>query len=765
MSLIAAIVAFSPFSPGMPSGGLDPSWVFALNQAVAQGFTFGDDIIFTFGPYASIYSKAYYPSTDFMMVSGSLYLALSYWAYFLFLMKGVQRFWSLVFCALLAGFVFTQDPLFFSLPLLVGLVSAKIIFSLEGELLPKSKLTPFYMVLLFAPLGLLPLIKGSMLVLSGGVVALCAIFFAVSKQRLLAVICIGSPVVSMYVFWIASGQSAAALPNYFINLAPILSGYTEAMATEGKITEVVVYLIASALLLLPILTQKQLTNASKFFLFGIYFAFLFVAFKAGFVRHDGHAVIAGTSLLFAAMLLPFVLKTRIIFPVVIFAMVSGYYINNHYVNMSAESIANGFKSTYSSAWHGVENRIIDGNRLQQNFDVAVNSLRQQASFPVLQGTTDIYSFNQSYLIASGNTWSPRPVFQSFAAYTPALAEANRNHLLGKQAPDNIIFKVESIDGRFPSMDDGASWPVLMYKYRPIRMENGYLFLRKREEIGEMVEPLKLTREKHKFGESISLPDSSRPIFVQMEIEPTVIGRLASIFYKSSHLAITLVNNNGMKSKNRIISGMAKSGFLISPHIENVTEFSLLYGKIGLLNDKKVKSMEVTSSDGTNWLWKDEYWVTFSQIETVPPVNLSSITTFDGFEDKFSGLKVATAKKCDGNVDSINGASFVPGELSASSLLNVNGWLANSVEKGTLPEAVYVTLTDKQGKYLYIRTRRTPRPDVGEHFKRPTLNESGYSTLVDISATSRGQYSLGIAVEESGRIEICPNINIPIKITK
>ncbi|MEB0164956.1 hypothetical protein QN360_18850, partial [Glaciimonas sp. CA11.2] len=36
--LITIASIFVPLSPAMPSGGLDPSWQFALNQAVAQGF-------------------------------------------------------------------------------------------------------------------------------------------------------------------------------------------------------------------------------------------------------------------------------------------------------------------------------------------------------------------------------------------------------------------------------------------------------------------------------------------------------------------------------------------------------------------------------------------------------------------------------------------------------------------------------------------------------------------------------------------------------
>jgi hypothetical protein len=70
-------------------------------------------------------------------------------------------------------------------------------------------LAAFYVALLFAPFGLLPLVKGSMLILCGAIATLCAVFFIANKHRLLAIICLFAPIVSMLFFWIASGQSVA----------------------------------------------------------------------------------------------------------------------------------------------------------------------------------------------------------------------------------------------------------------------------------------------------------------------------------------------------------------------------------------------------------------------------------------------------------------------------------------------------------------------------------------------------------------------------
>src|SRR6516164_5896795 len=70
-ALIIAWLLLMPFAPGMPTAGLDGSWPYALNEAIARGYVFGRDVIFTFGPLASVYSRLYSPATDTMMLVGS----------------------------------------------------------------------------------------------------------------------------------------------------------------------------------------------------------------------------------------------------------------------------------------------------------------------------------------------------------------------------------------------------------------------------------------------------------------------------------------------------------------------------------------------------------------------------------------------------------------------------------------------------------------------------------------------------------------------
>lgn len=626
VSLITVIALFVPLSPDMPLSYLDDSWAFGINQGIHQGLWMGQDIVFTYGPYASIFTKSYHPSTDLMMVSGSAYLALSYWLMFVLLMKGAHYLWGSVFLLSLPTLLFSanhltsfflRDTLLFSFPLLLGLLTFKM--AITGQTLTiKSKLAPFHMALLFAPLGLLPLIKGSIMMLCCAVIVLCAVLFMAHKEKLLAATCLATPVLSMFLFWIASGHPANVLPDYLSGMAPIVSGYSGAMSIEGDSDEVTLYLLAASVLLLTIAIKMEAAPVAKLFLFCLYFMFLFIAFKAGFVRHDGHALISGTSLLIAAILLALVASGQhTILPSVLLALFTWCYIDSAHLNTSTGRLLQNTTSTYSSMWYGINNRLGTPNGLRLEFDRAIDTLQKQASFPVLQGTTDIYSYNQALLVASGNTWSPRPIFQSYAAYTPVLAEKNRNHLLGTQAPDNIIFKVEPVDGRMASMEDGASWPVMMAHYRPTHMQNGFLFLQKKANIAGIGDFLALTKEKHKLGERVGLPDSEQALFAKIEVLPTFLGQMARILYKPSPLQISLELDNGQVKQFRFIAGMAEAGFVISPLIENTAGFGALFAQQSLLESEKVKAMTITALGGNVEFWQSQYTLAISQIQPPP----------------------------------------------------------------------------------------------------------------------------------------------------
>ena len=610
--LFILISVLVPFSPKMPAPGLDSSWALGLNQAVALGLSFGNDIIFTLGPYSSIYTKAYHPATDWMMIGGGLYLACAYWISLILLMKGIKWYCTLFLAINLLVMTYARDSLLFIYPLLVGLTCYKTLSI--NEAIPKhSTPIPFHTKLavafLFTPFGLLPLIKGSLLIICLTIALLCTLFFLWHKHTTLVFISLASPLVSMMLFWIGAGQSITYLFHYLITSLVLASGFTEAMAFTGNNNEIIIYLCATLLICFSITWQKQIPFISRFFLLCLFFVFLFLSFKTGFTRHYGHAFIASTSILIAALLLPYLFNSKIIIPIILFCLYSSNYIAAHYTQIS---ISKNILSTYASAWHGLKNRCTNKSWLHQNFTLSLNFMKQQASFPKIQGTTDIYSYNQAYLIASEIPWAPRPVLQSYSVFTPWLAKKNKAHLLSEHRPDNIIFKIEPIDERLPSLEDGMSWPLLLNDYQPTQLINDFLLLRKRNASPPVI--TLVAKEQHALGEVIKVPNINHPLLLEIDIKPTFYGLLALTFFKANPLLIDIELKSGVKKQYRLITNMAKAEFLISPLIESTQEFALLYSNAALLGNKQVSSLSINSEPSHSYHWQETYTILFKEMK-------------------------------------------------------------------------------------------------------------------------------------------------------
>src|SRR5206468_10422393 len=109
-AVVTMLAVFVPFSPELPVIGNEGSCRFALNQDVAQGLVFGTDIVYTYGPYASIFTKYYHPATDRLMLGGSGFLALCYAVLLIVLAATVHRPWMLlVYTTLCAGIMYSHE--------------------------------------------------------------------------------------------------------------------------------------------------------------------------------------------------------------------------------------------------------------------------------------------------------------------------------------------------------------------------------------------------------------------------------------------------------------------------------------------------------------------------------------------------------------------------------------------------------------------------------------------------------------------------------
>jgi hypothetical protein len=192
-------------------------------------------------------------------------------------------------------------------------------------------------------------------------------------------------------------------------------------------------------------------------------------------------------------------------------------------------------------------------------------------------TVDLYSYRQGAILAKGLKYAPRPVFQSYSAYTPWLARVNREHLQSARAADRVFFAIEPIDGRLASMEDGLSWFELMTRYRlkgAFGMAGAlYLDLVRQSGAGS-----------YDLGPATSI---SLPLGEWRDVPFAVAwvsGRIASSslplrlraqVVRSPIYLIEMELANGHAVRRRLIDSMIPAGFLVSPLVDTTWDFLLL----------------------------------------------------------------------------------------------------------------------------------------------------------------------------------------------
>jgi hypothetical protein len=645
------VEAFVLLAPTMPEGGLQGSWTYSLNEAVAHRLIFGKDIIFTFGPYASIYTRLYSPSTVWGMLLGSLVLGSLFFACLAWLARetrGSSLTILVLILAVLEAPAYYPDALLFSIPLLVSLAVFKLQITNSGDALGKKSAVTL-VLLAFAGLGLLPLVKQTLLLLVAGVCLACAVFLVANGRRVLALACPAATGFSMVAFWVSAGQPLWALPGFLASARTIISGYSDAMSVDGSHQELAVFAVGAAMVLFGIAAHRELTLAQRGFLLLMFSLFLFLAFKEGFVREDGHFLVAMNCLSFSCLFLllldagakPAPGRRLVLAGALMVTVLTGA---TEWRNNFAYDAAKGGGSLMqhedepSGAWFmrlikeagyaKVMAMIVSAAPLggvvaprlgswSEDFSASNRAINESSGLNfALQGRVDVYSFEQSSLFARGYQWDPRPVLQSYSAYTPELIRLDEQHLRSSGAPDHLIFRLETIDDHLPSMDDGLSWPAMLDNYSVAGSSGNWVLLnRKSGTIKRVSAYIPLGTVAAELGEEVSIPEASGPVFVEVHATLSTVGKLIDLAYKVPWLSIRVTRKDGEQSEYRVNADMMETGFVLSPLITTNEEFVRLFDPGATLHGgNEIKSFTLKVSGRKTACWNKGYTAAFEQYE-------------------------------------------------------------------------------------------------------------------------------------------------------
>jgi hypothetical protein len=594
-ALLIAAGVLLPIPPQFLAIPLDRAFGATLHFGAARGYGVGTRLISAFGPLGFVFYPQYDPDTFFWLLALRSVLAVATcWALAWIGYAAWGSPWgAAVALFTCAPFLAPPDVWFLTLPALAVLVD-----------LPAGRAPPAALRLsLGAAIGLASLIKFT--VMLAALAVLVPLTAGALRTRRRAALAGGAAVLAAAAAWLATGQTGDCLHYLDWSLRDTAAAYASAMQlpTDPWLTLHAAAVSAAVFVAGALLVRRRLRTgrwAAYLALAGI----LCLVFKAGFVRADVHAFITSFGLLVVAVLLALLWSRRpleLAPGALLVALLPG--------GLWAHTVAvHGPPIMYfPPRWPAEAIRhlaaaplVFGGDALARAQARNAAEIRAANPLPALRGPVDVYSYDQAVLLAYGFDFRPRPVFQSYMAYSPRLARANADFLVGDGAPEWILFRVSPIDRKLPALDDAPSWPLFMARYRSVGPAGAFALLQRRETpLPWRLEPL--ARVETQTGSPVAVPATSPgAIWARIDLHQTRRDELVGMLLAAPLVYIDIGLSDGAMREYRLVPALARDGFLLSPVVEDTAGFMRLLSSqsdAGRADDATAIAMRLAAAPG------------------------------------------------------------------------------------------------------------------------------------------------------------------------
>lgn len=563
--------------PFFPAADLDPSWRMTLHYALQHHLQFGRDLVFTYGPLGFILGRTFsgadfWPLViwQFLLTAGFALTIMRFarplsWTnrlfYYLFFILFIGIYLDLMHVAvitLLALLVIHEARKNRnSLPLIAGLFMA---------VLAAVKFTNFLMAIICV------------------VVAVAYDWFGGRRRR--ALVTAGAFFGGYLVVLLLCHQNPLLQFEYLRNSWSISQGYEQTMFLDepaamfhAGLATLLLLAVYGALFLAGLRDRSQGIAVGLIFAAGTY-----LNWKHGFVRADGHVLGFYLWALLPVAAFPallgdgerFRLAKRAVLALTAASALWGIYlIFPPCVSQCLELYNSQVRDVLPKFAHLSATEAA----YRQSWTAAVaNSRLPDTRDEVGAARVDVLGFEQGAALLNGLNFAPRPVFQSYSAYTPRLIRLNRDYYLGPRAPAYALFKFQTIDNRFPTMDDSETLRALWDRYTCVFDEGGF-YLWKRDPAAAKIPwqpPVTARTGRAALGAAVSLGDlQGKNVWLTLDWRPSLLGHLRSFFYKPPLVQLAVTDSTGQTRAYRLPQPEAAAGFLLSPLLTDQSQF-LLY---------------------------------------------------------------------------------------------------------------------------------------------------------------------------------------------
>jgi hypothetical protein len=559
-----AVAAF-PFLLPMPWGeGLEWSWQMALHESVARRLVYGRDFTFTYGPLGFLANP--YDMGGLAVTAARWRLAV----HALFCLAVGLNVWScrsaLLAWAMAATIALSQVQ--WDLPSVILLSELAFLWAC----LVRGVFWPAVPAAFLAAVGLLVKFNFGVAGVLSLVVWSATVAAGPQRRRLArwAVPLVAVFLTSLVGLFRAYGGPPGALPDFLRGSWRLAAGYSAQMSLAGEASEVWTALAAVAVVLVAVAAGSY--RDRRYATLALLLALpVCVLFKSAFVRQDALHVILfvrGLPALAALFLVLPATRAQTTAAVALAVLVSAGAARERYLvarvfhaDPDAAYLTWGHQNLVG-AWHWSQARRLIDVQMSRPARAAMR-LPPAVRAYVGPAPIDAYPWEASVLFANGLNWSPRPVFQSYSAYTPELDEANAAYYRSDAGPRFILYRHQAIDDLFPWFVDPLTLREVYRRYDVARRAGKSLLLQRRVRPRDGP-PLPIGTATVRLGESVAVPDDGPGlVYAALCFRLTRAGAVRDKLWKVYAPSLQLHLADGSTRTHRIVWRNAVNGLPIS----------------------------------------------------------------------------------------------------------------------------------------------------------------------------------------------------------
>jgi len=604
--------------PEHPGSGIDPSWKMAMGQTFHDGRQFGSEVVYNYGPLGFLMGNTWFGLQFWSLVFWQLFVAMVFSA--IIIRNGQALRWELriiyILMFLFYGIIY-PDALYM---ITIALTGIELIRN-DKWCLPVSA----FFALFFAAISLM---KFTNMVFAFFVVMAVCIYRCQLRRWRESAWFAGWFFGGGLALWLLCRQNPLNFPAYLRNSWLISTGYEEAMGTPASPhvlwKGLAVLAILAIYMLLHVFLQRNKPRAIASV--AVLAAFIFLDWKHGFVRADAHMLVFFVSALVPIAAFPALMDDPLHLRwlqrslLLCAGLISLFAVHNI---MQEEETDPPYVS--AGLWENIHDNVadvLDWKSYRAGYAASLQANKAKSALPLTRkivgnGTMDLIGNEQTAIFYNGFHYSPRPVFQSFAAYNQPLEQFNYDFLASDRAPGFVLMKLNTIDERLAALDDASVLRLLPQLYEVVNAdEHGYMLWKRRAPQQPSAPARAIRSVDLALNTPFPLCDlSAKNLWVTINLRPSTLGRLRRFFYKPAMVRLAVRLDDGTLNTYITPLSQALSGFILNPLIENNADY-LAFSKGE--STHRIRSLEIEAVEGDQRFFNTPAQIEFMELPGANP---------------------------------------------------------------------------------------------------------------------------------------------------